>query len=83
MDKLIEHNENLDTSLYLLHQDIAQIKQFQNGFFQSIILDDDTIPQIKFFFTFLSKSLQIQLSTIMGTTSSECIYSFPSSTNRN
>ena len=87
MDKLIEHNENLDTPLYLpshlenlkekhecfeapdlettiqrhnnphhwLQQDIAQIKQFQYRFFQNIILDDDTMPQIKIFSHFLLK----------------------------
>ena len=87
MDKLIEHNENLDTPLYLpshleslkqkheyfvvldretkiqrhniphywLQQDIAQIKLCQYRFFQKIILDDDTVPQIKIFSHFLFK----------------------------
>ena len=88
MDKLIDHNENLDTSVNLpshleslkekheyfgvpnleirksrhnsphwLQQDIAQIKQFQYGFFQNIILNGDTIPQIKVFSHFLLKFL--------------------------
>ena len=81
MDKLIEHNENLDTPLYLpshlenlketqeffdapdietkiqrhdnphywLQQDILQIEQFQYRFFQNIILNEGTVPQIKIF----------------------------------
>ena len=83
MDKLIEHNENLETPVYLpshleslkennelfevpdlettkqnnpqywLQQDIAQIKQFQYRFFQHIVLNEDTVPQIKIFSHFL------------------------------
>ena len=87
MNELIEHNENLDTPLYLpshleslkekhdyfevsnletkiqrhnnphfwLQQDILQIKQFQYKFFQNIILNEDTVPQIKIFAHFLLK----------------------------
>ena len=87
MDKHIEHNENLDTPLYLpshlenlkeqheyfevpdletkiqrhnnphywLQQDNAQIEHSQYRFFQNIILDDDTVPQIKIFSHFLVK----------------------------
>ena len=40
---------------YWLQQDIAQIKHFQCRFFQNIILDDDTLPQINFFSHFLLK----------------------------
>ena len=32
-----------------LQQDIAQIRQFQYRFFQNIILNEDTLPQIKVF----------------------------------
>ena len=81
MDKLIEHNENLDTALHLpsdlesrnkkhdffevpdletniqrpdnphygLQQYMLQSKQFQYRFFQNIILNEDTVPQIKIF----------------------------------
>ena len=90
MNKLIEHNENLETPLYLpshleilkekheyfevldleskverhdnphywLQQDTLQIKQFQDRFFQNIILTEDTIPQIKKVFQFLLKFLR-------------------------
>ena len=87
MDKLIEHNENLETPVYLpsqlenlkekheyfdvpdlgttisrhnnahywLQQDIAQFKQFQCRFFQHIVPNEDTVPQIKIFSHFLVK----------------------------
>ena len=38
---------------YWLQQDIAQIKQFQNRFFQHNILNENTVPQINFFSFFL------------------------------
>ena len=37
---------------FWLQQDIAQVKQFQYKFFQNIILNEDTVPQIKFFLNF-------------------------------
>ena len=78
MDKLMEHNENLETPVYLpshfeslkekheyfeipelettitrhnnpqywLQRDVTQIKQFQYRFFQNIIFNEDTVPQI-------------------------------------
>ena len=87
INKLIEHNENLDTPLYRsslldslkekadyfdvpdldtkvirhnnphywLQQDLLQVRNFQYRFFQTISLDDDTIPQIKVFSHFLLK----------------------------
>ena len=36
---------------YWFQQDIAQNKQFRYRFFQNIILNEDTVPQIKVFFT--------------------------------
>ena len=91
MDTLIEHNENLDTPIYLpshleslkekheyfevsdletkisrhnnphywLQQNILQIKPFQNRFFQNIIPNEYTVPQIKGLFTLSFKILQI------------------------
>ena len=38
---------------YWLQQDIVQIKQFQYRFFEHIILNEDTLPQIKIFSHFL------------------------------
>ena len=40
---------------YWLQQDTAQIKQFQYRFFQNVIHDDDTVPQIKIFSRFMLK----------------------------
>ena len=39
----------------MLQQDILQIKQFQYRFFQNILLNEDTIPQIKINSQFLLK----------------------------
>ena len=87
MSKLIEHNENLDTPLYLpshleslkekhdyfevpdletsiqrqniphylLQRDFAQIKHFQYRFSETIILNEDIVPQIKIFSHFRLK----------------------------
>ena len=41
-----------------LHQDIAKIKQFQWRFFHNIILNEDTVPQIKVFSHSLVKIFQ-------------------------
>ena len=50
-----------DNPQYWLQQDILQIKQFQYRFFQNIILNEDTVPQIKTFSHFLiSMELLIQ-----------------------
>ena len=43
---------------YWLQQDILQIEQFQYRFFQNIILNEDTVPQIKIFLHFLFKKFQ-------------------------
>ena len=40
---------------YWLQQDILQTKQFQYRFFQIIILNEDTVPQLKVFSHFLLK----------------------------
>ena len=43
---------------YWLQQDILQVNQFQYTFFQNIILNENTVPQIKIFPHFLSKLLR-------------------------
>ena len=87
IDKLIEHNENLETPTYRpsllqtlkdkadyfevpdletriqrhnnphywLQQDILQVTTFEYKFFQDIVLNEDTIPQIKVLSHFLLK----------------------------
>ena len=87
IDKLIEHNEKLETPLYRpshseslkqkadyfdvpdldtkfqrhnnphywLQQDIIQVTTFQYKFFQDIVLNEDTKPQLKIFSHFLLK----------------------------
>ena len=49
--KIIRHNN----PHYWLQQDLLQVANFQYRFFQNIILDVDTIPQIKIFSHFLLK----------------------------
>ena len=108
MDKLIEHNEHLDTPLYLLshleshekntntlkfqilrkiqrhnnphywlQQDIAQIKHFQHRFFQNIILDDDTVPQIKIFSHFLLKFFRFTYPLLWEKQDQNAYFHFP------
>ena len=48
-----------DNPHYWLQQDILQIKNFQYGFFNNIILTNDTIPQVKIFTHFFIKVFQI------------------------
>ena len=43
---------------YWLQQAVIQIKQYQYRFFQNIILNEDTIPQIEIFSQFLLKFLK-------------------------
>ena len=109
MDKLIEHNENLDTPVYLpshlespkekhehfevpdletkisrhsnphhwLQQDILQIKQFQYRFFQNIILNGDTVPQIKALSHFLLKFFRFNYQLIWEQQDQNAYINFP------
>ena len=49
---------------YWVKQDILKIKQFQYRFFQNIILNEDTIPQVKIVSHFLSKFLRFYYQLI-------------------
>ena len=109
MDKLIEHNENLGTPVYLpshletlketheyfevpdletkisrhnnphywLQHDILQIKQFQYRFFQNIILNEDTVPQIKVFSHFLLKFFRFSYQIIWEQQDQNAYINFP------
>ena len=114
MNKLIEHNENLDPLIYLsshleslkdkhdyfevpdletkiqrhdnphswLQEDIIRIKLLQCRFFQNIIFNEDTVPQIKivshFFLSFFDS-----ITNYYGTRRSKCAYQLSSSFDRN
>ena len=60
-----------DNPHYWLQQDILQIKQFQNRFFQNIILNEDTVPRIKIFSHVLFKVFRFFLPITTGTTLSK------------
>ena len=109
MDKLIKHNENIDTPVFLpsqpeslkgkheffevpdletkisrhknpqywLQQDIVQIKQFQYRFFQNIILNEDTVPQIKVFSHFLLKFFRLNYQLIWEQQDQNAYINFP------
>ena len=111
MDKLIEHNENLETPVYLpshleslkekheyfevqdletrisrhnyphywLQQDILQIKQFQHRLFQNIILNEDTVPQIKVFSQCLLKVFRFNYQITWNNKIKTLISIFPKS----
>ena len=51
-----------DDPHHWLQQDISQLKQFQNRFFQNIILNEDTVPQIKIFSHFLLKFFRLPIN---------------------
>ena len=109
MDKLIEHNENLDTPGYLsshleslkekheyfevpdletkilrhnnphywLQQDIKQFKQFHYRFFQNVILNEDTVPQIKVFSHFLLRFIRFNYQLIWEQQDQNAYFNFP------
>ena len=60
-----------------LQQDIVQIKQFQYRFFQNIILNEDTVPQIKVFLHFLLKFLQFNYQLIWEQQDQNAYINFP------
>ena len=108
IDKLIEHNENLDRPQYRpflleslkkasyfdvpdidtkiirhynphywLQQDLLQVTNFQYRFFQNIILDDDTIPQIKIFSQFLLKFFRFNYQLLWEQKDQNAYVNFP------
>ena len=109
MNELIEHNENLETPLYLpsyleslkekhenfevpdletkiqrhdnphywLQQDILQIKRFQHRFFQNIILNEYTIPQIEICFHFLLKFLRFNYQLLWEQQDQDAYINYP------
>ena len=109
IDKLIEHNENLETPLYRsshletlkqkaeyfevpdlettiqrhdnphywLQQDLLQVTTFQYKFFQDLILNDDTIPQIRVFSHFLLKFFRFNYQLLWEQKDQNAYINFP------
>ena len=66
-----------DNPHYWLQQGKLQIKQFQYRFFQNIILDEDTTPQIKIFSHFLLKILRFNYQLIWEQQAQNAYINFP------
>ena len=62
---------------YWLQQDTVQIKQFQYRFFQNIILDEDTVQQIKTFSHFLLKFFKFNYKLIWEQQDQNAYINFP------
>ena len=66
-----------DNPHYWLQQDILQNKQFQYRFFQNIILNEDTVPQIKIFSHFLLKVLRFNYQLLWEQQDQSAYIDFP------
>ena len=71
--KNIRHNN----PHYWLQQDLLQVTNFQYRFFQNIILDDDTIPQIKIFSHFLLKFFRFNYQLLWEQKDQNAYINFP------
>ena len=66
-----------DTPHYWLQQDILQIKNFQNRFFNNIILTDDTIPQVKILTHFILKFFRFNHQLLWEQQDQQAYINFP------
>ena len=71
--KIIRHN----IPHYWLQQDLSQVTNFQYRFVQNIILDDDTIPQIKIFSHFLLKFFRFNYQLLWEQKDQNAYVNFP------
>ena len=71
--KTIRHNN----PHYWLQQDLLQVTNFQYRFFQNIILNDDTIPQIKVFSHFLLKFFRFNYQLLWKQKDQNAYVNFP------
>ena len=77
MDKLVEYNENLDTPVNLPSHLVSLKRKHQYRFFQNIILNEDTVPQIKVFSHFLLKLFRFNYQIIWEQQDQNAYNNFP------
>ena len=74
LDTRIQRHDNPH---YWLQQDILQVKNFQNRFFNNIILTNDTIPQVKIFTQFILKFFRFIYQLLWEQQDQQAYINFP------